>query len=189
MTNLNDLVGTALDEAYPGISNRAEGTQRCNTTTVGTSSTNVLTKGHSEIQNEHTSLDSTDNSEISVKAIDPSAAKELHSIDSKRMSLSKKIVEYRLYLEQLENERKYVESQLNVFQKQLNETKESIPVVNSNSPLGTQEQNINSSMIRHSQNFPFFIGPTGEQSESIMSILFYIFLVLFGYLLAYRLKK
>lgn len=180
------LVGTSLHEAFPDTYSKNFNETESKYETVA--STNVLTKGYDQTQNEYNSLDSTDNSEISVKAIDPSN-NILESVDSKGISLSKKIVEYRLYLEQLENERTYVESQLNVFQKQLDETKESAPVVNSNSSLDNQGQKTNSSIIKNNPNLPLLIGTTGEQSEYIMNILFYIFLVLFGYLLAYRLKK
>tara|TARA_Y100000389_G_C17454642_1_gene517248 strand:+ start:1142 stop:1714 length:573 start_codon:yes stop_codon:yes gene_type:complete len=102
------------------------------------------------------------------------------TINKKKNEISKKIVEYRLYLEQLNNERKYVESQLEVFQKQVDSLKIE----------STTKDDITPTKEVTRQLTPFLPQQIGlDDSESIINILFYIFLILFGYLLAYRLKK
>jgi len=153
-------------------------------------STNMLSKGTSDSpQQTENGTNSLNASQISVKAINTeSRTNTLENINEKRSILSKKIVEYRLYLEQLDNERRYVESQLEVFQKQLNELKEQSLNSKQETAAAVNVFQENQRPLRNKIRIPSSIDPIGD-SESIMNILFYIFLILFGYLLAYRLKK
>tara|TARA_B100001287_G_C22668062_1_gene523842 strand:+ start:1147 stop:1740 length:594 start_codon:yes stop_codon:yes gene_type:complete len=106
----------------------------------------------------------------------------------KKVEIERKIIQYRLYLEQLSNERNYVQSQLRIFSKQLetlNNKNLSVgeqPVMQNN-PLGTGLQ---PAYKKEPLNFLHY---SNNMESNMISLLFYLFLILFGYLLCYRLTN
>lgn len=156
---------------------------------------------------------------VSRKIIDPfgtdspeessTESRSLGNFTNKQASITQKIIEYRLYLEQINNERQYVSNQLVIFNKQFESEMSSAQHLNRvphtfthpsgqlqmRSPLG--ETTLNSYPLPGKQ-FPsnnlldyftqFFtqskIGEHNNPDVTMVNVMFAAFLVFIGYLLA-----
>ena len=184
-----------LSDAYPGSSliassqtqhtgSKIRGYDEISSSQFGTSLTDT---GSTYPEN-----DTHNNSQPIITKVIGGNNNNISNIGTKS-NISQKIIEYRLYLEQINNERQYVSAQLQLFHKQLESidspsTRVSFPT--SDEVFGkisrAKYQNSSNHMLNQIGNF-FTSNGLGDDSEATMlNLLFALFLVVIGYLMASR---
>lgn len=199
-------IGTSLEDAWgPDFLKYSKPKQQQQQNPIQkTLGTTTVESNNQSIETSVGSLDSPTLFSLNTMNLDSSEhSHNMQSVNIKNQDILKKIYEYELYLEQIDNEKKYVQSQLDIFRKQqvLNENGQMPSPIATNAnyiqsniqtPTVINQRNVQTPTIINQRNALNSNQTLWEQFSNLLenqlfiNMLFYAFLIYFGITISQR---